>query len=189
MQRVTALNAPAGDYRGLTAVKGGVLTLANGGLQLIGTDHNSELETVAKGVSNYTISSNSEHLLVHTDGGYSLIEPKPKQDLDANKLDLSKMTLKINPQAEWQQMYVEGWRTLRDWFYDENHHGQDWDAILAKYQPMADAISHRSDLDYVLSEIAGEINSGHIYVQSGDMPKAERKNHGLLGAKLSLIHI
>ena len=82
-------------------------------------------------------------------------------------------------------MYVEGWRTLRDWFYDENHHGQDWDAILAKYQPMADAISHRSDLDYILSEIAGEINSGHIYVQSGDMPKAERKKHGLLGAKLA----
>ncbi|MDC9520965.1 PDZ domain-containing protein [Pseudoalteromonas sp. Angola-31] len=185
MQRVTALNAPAGDYRGLTAVKDGVLTLANGALQVIGTEHDSELETVAKGVSNYTISSNSEHLLVHTSGGYSLIEPKPKQDLDANKLDLSKMTLKINPQAEWQQMYVEGWRTLRDWFYDENHHGQDWDAILAKYQPMADAISHRSDLDYVLSEIAGEINSGHIYVQSGDMPKAERKNHGLLGAKLA----
>ena len=81
-------------------------------------------------------------------------------------------------------MYVEGWRTLRDWFYDENHHGQDWDAILKRYQPMADAVAHRTDLDYVLSEIAGEINAGHIYVQSGDAPTAERKKHGLLGAEV-----
>ena len=94
MQRVTALNAPAGDYRSLTAVKDGVLTLANGGLQLIGTAHDSELETVAKGVSSYTISSNGEHLLVHAGNDYSLIEPKAKQDLAANKLDLNQHDLK-----------------------------------------------------------------------------------------------
>ncbi|WP_350637064.1 PDZ domain-containing protein, partial [Pseudoalteromonas sp. GW168-MNA-CIBAN-0100] len=53
------------------------------------------------------------------------------------------------------------------------------------YQPMADAIAHRADLDYVLSEIAGEINSGHIYVNSGDMPTSPRLQHGLLGAEIS----
>ena len=113
-----------------------------------------------------------------------MIEPKAKQKLKEKQLDLSKMMLKIDPKTEWQQMYVEGWRTLRDWFYDENHHGQDWDAILQRYQPMADAVAHRTDLDYVLSEIAGEINAGHIYVQSGDAPKAKRKKHGLLGAEV-----
>ncbi|MGO2075042.1 MAG: S41 family peptidase, partial [Pseudoalteromonas sp.] len=99
--------------------------------------------------------------------------------------NLDDMVLKIDPQTEWAQIYREGWRTLRDWFYDENHHGQDWDAILARYQPMADAVVHRADLDYVLSEIAGEINSGHIYVNSGDMPTAKRLKHGLLGVEIS----
>ena len=33
----------------------------------------------------------------------------------------------------------------------------------------------RADLDYILSELAGEMNSGHIYVQSGDQVKVERK--------------
>ncbi|WP_151173852.1 S41 family peptidase [Pseudoalteromonas ruthenica] len=185
MQRVTALNAPSGDYRSLHGVDGGVLVMANGALQLLGTEHDSELKTVAKGVSSYTVSANGEHLLVRAGDDYSIIAPKPEQDLSATKLDLTNMTLKIDPQLEWQQMYVEGWRTLRDWFYDENHHGQDWDVIVKKYQGMANAVAHRADLDYVLSEIAGEINAGHIYVQSGDMPKAERKNHGLLGAKLA----
>ncbi|WP_105265606.1 S41 family peptidase [Pseudoalteromonas sp. T1lg76] len=185
MQRVTALNAPAGDYNALAGVEGGVLTMSSGDLQLLGTEHDAELKTVAKGVNGYTLSSNREHVLVRAGKDYSVIAPKADQDLNAAKLDLTKMTLKIDPQVEWQQMYVEGWRTLRDWFYDENHHGQDWDAILAKYQPLANAVAHRADLDYVLSEIAGEINAGHIYVQSGDMPTAERKKHGLLGAKLA----
>ncbi|MCG7541020.1 MULTISPECIES: S41 family peptidase [unclassified Pseudoalteromonas] len=185
MSRVVSLSAPAGNYGALTGVEGGVLTLTDGALKLLGTEPDSKLETVAEGVSSYKVAAGGKHLIARAGNNFSVIAPKPKQDLKASQLDLSKMTLKIDPQVEWQQMYVEGWRTLRDWFYDEHHHGQDWDAILEKYQPLASAVAHRSDLDYVLSEIAGEINAGHIYVQSGDVPTAERKKHGLLGAEIS----
>ncbi|TLX48331.1 protease [Pseudoalteromonas phenolica] len=182
MKRVVSTNAPAGNYRGLTGVEGGVLTLSGGALKLISNKPDGKVATVASGVSQYKVSTNGKHIIARSGKSISVIKPKAKQDLKANQLDLSKMNLKIDPKVEWQQMYVEGWRTLRDWFYDENHHGQDWDAILKRYQPMADAVAHRTDLDYVLSEIAGEINAGHIYVQSGDAPTAERKKHGLLGA-------
>lgn len=184
MKRVVATNAPAGNYRGLTGVEGGVLTLSGGALKLISNKPDGKVATVASGVSQYKVSTNGKHIIARSGKNISVIKPKAKQDLKANQLDLSKMNLKIDPKVEWQQMYVEGWRTLRDWFYDENHHGQDWDAILKRYQPMADAVAHRTDLDYVLSEIAGEINAGHIYVQSGDAPTAERKKHGLLGAEV-----
>jgi len=185
MERVEVLNAKAGNYYGLTGVKDGVLAMSEGALKLISNGRDGKMDTVAEKVSSYTISANAEHLLVKSGGSYSVVEPKAKQKLDKAKLDLSHMTLKISPKVEWQQMYVEGWRTLRDWFYDENHHGQDWDEIRKRYQPMVDAVAHRSDLDYVLSEIAGEINAGHIYVQSGDNPKAKRKEHGLLGVDIS----
>lgn len=184
MQRVVATKAPAGNYRSLTAVEKGVLTISGGALKLVPIDADGKVETVAKGVSQYKTSANRKHIIAKAGKNISVIEPKAKQKLKEKQLDLSKMMLKIDPKTEWQQMYVEGWRTLRDWFYDENHHGQDWDAILQRYQPMADAVAHRTDLDYVLSEIAGEINAGHIYVQSGDAPKAKRKKHGLLGAEV-----
>ena len=184
MNRVVATNAPAGNYRSLTAVKNGVLVLSGGALKLISNEPNGKVSTVAAGVSQFKTSTNGEHVIVRAGENISVIKPKAKQDLKSNQLDLSKMMLKIHPKIEWQQMYVEGWRTLRDWFYDENHHGQDWEQILKRYQPMASAVAHRTDLDYVLSEIAGEINAGHIYVQSGDAPKAERKKHGLLGVEL-----
>ncbi|CAM3954213.1 MULTISPECIES: S41 family peptidase [Pseudoalteromonas] len=185
MQRAVALNAPAGNYGALSGVKGGVLTLSGGELKLIPSAVDGEIVTVAGGVSRYKVSANSEHIIARAGDNYSVIKPAAKQDLKATQLNLNDMMLKIDPQTEWAQMYREGWRTLRDWFYDENHHGQDWDAILKRYQPMADAIAHRADLDYVLSEIAGEINSGHIYVNSGDMPRSERLQHGLLGAEIS----
>ncbi|TMN70636.1 protease [Pseudoalteromonas sp. S1727] len=185
MQRAVALNAPAGNYGALSGVKDGVLTLSGGELKLIPSAVDGEIVTVAGGVSRYKVSANSEHIIARAGDNYSVIKPAAKQDLKATQLNLNDMMLKIDPQTEWAQMYREGWRTLRDWFYDENHHGQDWDAILKRYQPMADAIAHRADLDYVLSEIAGEINSGHIYVNSGDMPRSERLQHGLLGAEIS----
>lgn len=185
MQRAVALNAPASNYGALSGVKDGVLTLSGDELKLIPNAVDGEIATVAGGVSSYKVSTNSEHIIARAGDNYSVIVPAAKQDLKATQLNLDDMVLKIDPQTEWAQMYREGWRTLRDWFYDENHHGQDWDAILKRYQPMADAIAHRADLDYVLSEIAGEINSGHIYVNSGDMPTATRLQHGLLGVEIS----
>ncbi len=185
MQRVEVLNAKAGNYNSLSGVKDAVLARTGNKLIMVGTGRDGEVKTVAKKVNAYTVSPNGKHLLVRSGKNYSIVEPKEKQDLGKSKLNLGQMVLKIDPAVEWKQMYVEGWRTLRDWFYDENHHGQDWHAILEKYQPMADAAAHRSDLDYVFSEIAGELNAGHIYVQSGDMPTAERKKHGLLGGKIS----
>lgn len=185
MQRVEVLNAKPGNYFGLSGVKDGVLALSGGSLKLIDNGRDGKVKTVADKVRSYTISDNAKHLLVRSGDKYSIIKPKEKQDLKKNRLNLSNMMLKIDPKVEWKHMYVEGWRTYRDWFYDENHHGQDWDAIRDKYQPLADAVAHRVDLDYVLSEIAGELNAGHIYVQSGDAPASERLKHGLLGATIS----
>lgn len=185
MHRVVALNTPAGNYSALSGVNEGVLTLSAGELKLVPNKMDGEVQTVASKISRYKLSANAEHIIVRAGDNYSVIKPQAKQDLNATQLNLQSMILKIDPQIEWAQMYREGWRTLRDWFYDENHHGQDWDTILKRYQPLADAIAHRADLDYVLSEIAGEINSGHIYVNSGDMPQATRLHHGLLGAEIS----
>ncbi len=76
------------------------------------------------------------------------------------------------------------WRMLRDWFYDPEMHGVDWQAMRQRYEPLVDHVAHRADLDFILGELGGELSAGHVYVQPGDQPEVVRREGGLLGAEL-----
>jgi tricorn protease len=74
---------------------------------------------------------------------------------------------------------------MRDYFYDPGMHGVDWRGIYERYQPLVAHVAHRSDLDYLLGELAGELNVGHAYVNSSpEMSGPARVGVGLLGAEL-----
>jgi len=92
------------------------------------------------------------------------------------------MKIYIDRKKEWEQIYNETWRQMRDFFYDPNMHGVDWLAVKKKYEVLLPHISHRADLTYLLGEMVGELNAGHAYVGGGDMPKVEPQNIGYLGA-------
>lgn len=185
--RVIALPGEAGNYQALQVGGDYVYALKNGdsGNQLlqINLSKNEKPKVVAEGVNDFRVAAKGEKILLRAGNQFAIVDAKPNQKVSDNQLDLSHLTLQIDPKVEWQQMYVDGWRILRDWFYDPNLHGMDWPAVRAKYQPWVDAATHRSDLDYVFSEIAGELNAGHVYVNAGDQPRAERRQHGLLGAR------
>lgn len=185
--RITALPAPSGNYRGLQTHGDQVFVMkqSDGGatLQLLSLKDEDKPKNVIAGINNYRLAANGEKILLQKGKDLAVIEAKADQSLDDSKLDLSHLAMKIEPQTEWQQLYTDAWRVFRDWFYDPNMHGMDWPAIKDKYQPMVDAATHRSDLDYILGEIGGEMNSGHIYINSGDMPTVKRHENGLLGAE------
>lgn len=185
-ERVVALQSAGGSYANLAANSAGPVYLSGQGgdakvMQFIIEDE--EEKTVMTGVQGFSLSANGEKLLYRTSDGHGVADVKPDQDSKDGMLDLGDMELLVDPKVEWQQMYTDGWRILRDWFYDPNMHGQDWDAIREKYAPLVEHVAHRADLDYIFGEIAGEMNAGHIYVQSGDQPSVERRAGGLLGAE------
>jgi tricorn protease len=96
-------------------------------------------------------------------------------------LDLS-LRLRVDRLTEWQQMFDEAWRYERDYFYDPGMHGNDWDAVRARYAPLIPWVRHRADLNYVLDQLNGELSVGHSFVFGGDMPEVDRSEVGLLGA-------
>ena len=53
-----------------------------------------------------------------------------------------------------------------------------------KYKVLVPHLAHRTDLDYVLGELIGELNAGHTYVFSGDMERVKRVPVGVLGCEL-----
>jgi len=187
-QRVIALNTPPGNYVGLSANAEGVFYVAvtpGSGAELRYLALEGDKPEPVAAISGYALAAGGKHLLLQRGGDFAVVEAKPKADFDAGKLNLGGMELRIEPRREWQQMFTDGWRVLRDWFYDPGMHGQDWDAIRARYAPLVAHVGSRADLDYLLQELAGEANAGHVYVESGDQVRVPRKPGGLLGAEFS----
>ena len=90
------------------------------------------------------------------------------------------------PAEEWRQIFNEVWRRYRDWFYVENMHGFDWDALKKQYAAWLPYVAHRSDLNYVISEMVSELTVQHAYVEGGDYTIPARPRVALPGARFEL---
>jgi tricorn protease len=184
--RTEALNVGSGNYPATAAVLGGLYFLSQ--TSQTQTDlkffdlKTQRVESIAANVSAVQLNSSGTHALLRIGEKWIVAELKPAADL-SQALDLNNLTMRIEPKREWAQMYKDGMRVFREWFYDAGMHGNDWEALEKRYEPLASAARTRADLDYVFGEIAGELNAGHIYVDRGDEPKAERRESGLLGAE------
>jgi tricorn protease len=141
-------------------------------------------ETELGEVDGYEISADGTKMLVASGGGYSIIDlPSGKLDL-SERLDLSGMQVVLDRKAEWNQIFNECWRQMRDFLYDPSLHHVDWPLMRERYGALLPYVNHRADLTYLIGEMIGELNIGHSYVGGGDYPRAERVQQGLLGATL-----
>jgi tricorn protease len=187
--RVRAIPGAPGNYRSLAALPNGVLYLTGQGpatkLVLYNVDDRKE-ETVVEGaVRGYDLSANHEKVLVRSGDTFAIIAAKGGQKVSDSALNLEHLEMKIDPRAEWKQEFVDAWRILRDWFYDPNMHGHDWNAVGDRYAQLVPFVASRSDLDYIFGELAGEVGSGHVYVQpADDVDQVKRVDNGLLGADI-----
>ncbi|HTR97770.1 MAG TPA: PDZ domain-containing protein [Candidatus Acidoferrales bacterium] len=88
----------------------------------------------------------------------------------------------LDPAAEFQQIFAEGWRNQRDYLYVPNLHGTDWPKMREWYGQFLPYVQHRADLNYLLDMMGAEIAIGHSFVRGGDMPEVPPITTGLLGA-------
>ncbi len=179
--RILSLPPKAGSYRALWAVEGGLLYLSGGELHLFNFDEEKD-DLIIKGITGGNPTAHKTKFMYRAGPDYGIIDLRPNQKPGDSALDLSDMTMKIYPLREWEQVYNDGWRIYREWFYVENMHGVDWNAMKEKYGRLLPFVSHRADLDFLFGELVGELNVGHAYVNWGDFPRVERVEGGLIGA-------
>jgi tricorn protease len=92
-----------------------------------------------------------------------------KATLTDARVDLRGWTFPIDVRDDWRQIFVDAWRLERDYFYDPNMHGVDWDAQLAKYLPLVDRITTRDELSDLIGWFVGELSALHTSVRGGDL--------------------
>lgn len=185
--RSFALNTPNGSYSRAICIDDQLYYTRrkDGGWNLYLYNLKEKKETPLGDYTIHSITADYKKLLVSNNNNYGVIDV-PKSPISLEKtIDLSDVNTIVNLRQEWKQIYNESWRQMRDFFYDPNMHGVNWDAIKNKYAPLVDHVNTRDDLNYIIGEMIGELNCGHAYVNGGDRPSPKRIKTGLLGAELS----
>jgi len=110
----------------------------------------------------------------------ALTSPQPGKGL----LNIDAISVKVDPLAEWPQIFDEAWRINRDYFYDPNMHGADWPAMKEKYSVFLPDLACRSDLNRLIQWMCSELCVGHhrVYGPYDQMGKSQTVGVGLLGA-------
>ncbi|MFP5262976.1 MAG: PDZ domain-containing protein [Blastocatellia bacterium] len=197
-RRIVNIPVPIGSYNGLSAAKDRLFYLANApaGTAPPGSPSRTlhtydmakrEDSVLLTGVSSYDINLAGDKVIYSAGPVYGIIDVmRPGQKVGDGKLDLSGLEMKLDPRAEWKQIFDEAWRIERDFYYDPTMRGLDWAAIKKRYEQELPYIAHRSDLNYLIGEMIAELSTSHAYVSGGEMPAVTRVGVGLLGADLEV---
>ncbi|MFH0990870.1 MAG: PDZ domain-containing protein [bacterium] len=187
-QRITVLPIRASGYRNLQSVGQKLYYLRQGlhdeRAKLFLFELDKKKETELGDINGYEISADGKKMLVSQTGSYGIIDLPSSRIEIKDRLDLSDMKVKLDKHAEWEQIFSESWRQMRDFFYDPNLHKVDWPNMKKRYSALLPFVNHRADLTYIIGEMISELSAGHAYVGGGDMPRPERIQQGLLGAQL-----
>ncbi len=193
-RRIVALDIPQRSYATLDAGAEGTLFYAEQTSQETPVhtlyryvlDEREETK-LYEGVRDFRISADGKKLLYDLGGGgLHLVDAGGAPDPGAGALDLSGMKMRVDPPAEWRQIFREAWRFQRDYFYVENVHGLDLDWAWNAYSPWLDHVRSRGDLNYVLDILGGETSVGHSFTRGGDFPEVEHVDVGLLGVDVEI---
>jgi len=145
-----------------------------------------EEKTVISGIDSYRVSANGKKVIYKSKSTYGIIDLEKDKNVGDGKIAADELAAWIDPQEEWKQIFTEAWRIQRDFFYDPNMHGVDWEAIRQRYEVLLPYVVDREDLNYVIGEMIAELNASHTYVRGGDLEEAEKISVGLLGCDFEL---
>jgi tricorn protease len=194
-QRVLAVNVPAGDYSNLTSGAAGAFfytepfvpgTPGTLRLQRYQLKDRAAAPFLEGSIRSYSVSADKKKLLYQAGDGanrWGVVATERPAKVGDGPLNVAQLEMRVDPRAEWAQIYRETWRIQREYFYDAQMHGADWQAVYEKYKPLLNSVGHRADLGYLIAMIGGELTVGHSYLLgTGDIPSEDAVSVGLLGA-------
>lgn len=181
-----------GNYSGIYAGKAGILYVLEipAGPQtgpLRQTLHKFDLEKrkfekEKDGIQSFVVSADGGKMLYQQGPLWNLVSTVSPTPPGEGRVKTSGMEVRVDPRAEWKQMFNEIWRGERDFFYDPGTHGLDIEKAKKLYAPYLGAIAHREDLNYLFREMLNQISIGHMFIGGGDQDRPRRIPGGLLGA-------
>ena len=159
-----------------------------GGLKLLQYQVRTARSTpILEGIQSYKLSQDRKMLLYRAGRAMGIVSADRPAKVGEGALNTASMETWVDPRAEWAELFRETWRIQREFFYDPTMHGNDWQAIYRKYEPMLQHVAHRDDLGYLIASVGGELTVGHSYLAgTGDVPDTEHESVGVLAADFAI---
>ena len=139
---------------------------------------------IKAGITNFSLSADGKKMLLQS-AGAKLEVTDAVEKIDPKPISVSGLKMRVDPRAEWEQIFNETWWMQKEFFYDANLHGIDWNGIYQRYHPLLAHLQRREDLNELLVEMIGELQVGHNRVGGGDIHQENAVPVGLLGADFS----
>ncbi|MEO8597775.1 MAG: PDZ domain-containing protein, partial [Candidatus Solibacter sp.] len=208
-QRIVAMPLPARAYIGIETGRPGILFLLEPGMASAGRGtpgatlsrfdmKTRKTEKLADSVDLFDLSANGDKMLLRLSAAnnspagaapnYVIAPSATPLKAGEGALRLANVEVKVDPIAEWKQMYHEVWRIQRSYFYDPNLHGVNTADSEKEYEKYLDSLSSRADLNYIFKDMLSELTSGHLRGGGGNIPLAKTIPGGLLGADYEIVN-
>jgi len=186
--RLTLLPPDPGNIGGLMPFEGKLVYLrfpnsgsGGGDSKLIVYDlEKREEKDIISNINNVVPTADGKALLVSSRGRYGIIKPAPGQKLE-EPIPTDGLVMDLVPRKEWEQIFHDTWRRHRDFFYDPNMHGLDWEELRDRYGALLKDARTRWDVSNIQSNLAAELSAGHTYTFGGDTENVRPKFTGFLG--------
>lgn len=139
-----------------------------------------EEKPVMDNISSAVFTADGKSLLVNSQGKYGIIKPAPGQKIE-KPVPTDGLVMNLVPKEEWRQIFTDTWRRHRDFFYDPQMHGLDWEELRERYGALIDDARTRWDITSLQLNLAAELSAGHTYAGGGDAERVSPVSNGFLG--------
>lgn len=147
-----------------------------------------ESKPFMEGTSAYSLAAKADKIAIMKKRGEIYVvdtAAPPDKELDKSKVAMDGIVVELDPREEWEQIFHESWRHMRDFYWDSGMGGVDWAAERERYASLLPRLANREDLRDLLGELIGELGTSHTYVWGGDPGRSSNPvPTGLLGAQL-----
>ncbi|MFI6321811.1 S41 family peptidase [Nonomuraea sp. NPDC050556] len=196
--RIVPVPVPAARYGNLSTAKDALLWLRHPSAGELGDGSESTPEVVlerydlkkrakselGKEFSSFRVSNDGSRIVANGKNGLQTRSAAEGEEIVT--IDLDRVTVAIDPVAEWRQSFHEAGRLMRDHFWRADMNGVDWQGALERYAPLVDRLGTYSELIDLLWEVQGELGTSHAYARPNGAYTDPKRRQGLLGADLSV---
>ena len=186
--RIIDIPVKSGNYAQLAAGNGDDIFYIDysddGGGTLHKYNFKKRADTEVMPMDGYNLSADGKKMLFIKSGNWGITNAGEKPEPGKGMLNVNAIQVKIDPAAEWPEIFDEAWRVNRDYFYDPGMHGNNWEAVKKKYAVFIPQLACRDDLNLVIQWMCSELGVGHHRITDGGDKLYQPLNikGGLLGA-------